>query len=270
MFPTFDGGGTKRLANVICVVGPTSVAGKTLVSCNLALGLARLGKTVALFDGDLQFGDVGLAFGCDPEGYSTLDLSSDGPGSNRLRQVLSRPRNGLWVLLGVPEPGNAELISDDALVEGVVRAASAFDVVIVDTAPFWDGFTVGAAGISGLVIVMDGGFERSLGFLLKSMHEIDRSNLRHCLILPNDAGYGMFTGSQSRGTLTAEGTAIPVWSLLPAHDSVGSDYPQSLLVTELDPSSTLSAALREFTEEVASELDVRRAHSLSFCSGRGE
>ena len=165
MFPIFDGRVTKRHANIITVVGQPS-AGKSLVSCNLAVGLAKRGVAVALFDGDLQFGDLGLAFGCDPDGYSTLDLSNTRPDANQLKQLLLSPRNGLWVLQGVPEPSQADLISDDALVEGVTRAASVFDVVIVDTAPFWDGFTQGAAQTSGMIVVLDGGTERTSGFSL--------------------------------------------------------------------------------------------------------
>jgi hypothetical protein len=250
MFPIFDGRVTKRHANIITVIGLPS-AGKSLVSCNLAVGLANRGVAVALFDGDLQFGNLGLAFGCDPNGYSTLDLSNTRPDASQLEQLLPSPRNGLWVLQGVPEPAQADLISDGALVEGVARAASVFDVVIVDTAPFWDGFTLGAAQISGMIVVVDGGPERNLRLLLESMYVTDRTNLGHCIVLPNDSGFRSSTSPD--GPISARGIAIPVWPVLPTLASVGSDHPKSLLVTELDPSSTLSTALRDFTEAVATK-----------------
>jgi hypothetical protein len=251
MFPIFDSRVTKRHANIISVVGPMGSAGKSLVSSNLAVGLAKRGMAVALFDGDLQFGDLGLAFGCDPDGYSTLDLSNTRPDANQLEQLLLSPRNGLSVLQGVPEPSQADLISDDALVEGVTRAASVFDVVIVDTAPFWDGFTRGAAQISGMIVVLDGGPELNLRLLLESMYATDRTNLEHCIVLPNDSGFRSSTSPDSH--ISARAIAIPVWPVLPTLASVGSDHPKSLLVTELDPSSTLSAALRDFTEAVATK-----------------
>ena len=50
-------------APLICVLGPKGGTGKTLTSTSLAVALAELGKSVALVDLDLQFGDVGLCMG---------------------------------------------------------------------------------------------------------------------------------------------------------------------------------------------------------------
>ena len=65
------------LAPMICVLGPKGGTGKTLTSCNLAVGLAERGHKVALVDLDLQFGDVGLALGLAPD-RTVHDLAKSG------------------------------------------------------------------------------------------------------------------------------------------------------------------------------------------------
>jgi len=57
---------SEAVRNVICVLGLKGGAGKTLTAVNLAVSLAQAGKSVALMDLDLQFGDVALAMGLSP------------------------------------------------------------------------------------------------------------------------------------------------------------------------------------------------------------
>jgi len=253
MSSTLHDRGTNRLTNVITVLGTMGSNGKTLVSCNLALNLTKLGKTVALIDGDLQFGDVGSVFGCDTPSYSTLDFANAESATSSLVQVLPNPRDGLWVVPGVPEPVQAESISLDLLIDGVTRAAATFDVVIVDCAPM-DGFTMSVAEISRLVIILDQGLERNLRILLESMHKVDETYLRHCMVLPNDSGDGLFVDSSPRDMLRAHGVVVPVLPVLPPLNSVESDHPESLLVCELAPDSALGTALRDLAGTVSSRL----------------
>src|SRR5262249_5236080 len=64
-------------APLICVLGPKGGTGKTLTSTSLAVALAETGKTVALVDLDLQFGDVGLCLGLSPR-QTIFDLVRTG------------------------------------------------------------------------------------------------------------------------------------------------------------------------------------------------
>jgi pilus assembly protein CpaE len=124
---------------MICVLGPKGGTGKTLTSCNLAAGLALGGRRVVIIDLDLQFGDVGIAFGLAPE-RTMHDLVRAG-GSidpDKVESFLIEHPSGVRALLGPRRPDQASAIGVDFLrdVYSSVRAHS--DFVVLDTAP---GFT---------------------------------------------------------------------------------------------------------------------------------
>src|SRR6516165_5092385 len=72
-----EGSGTFIRAPLICVLGPKGGTGKTLTATSLSVALAETGKTVALVDLDLQFGDVGLCMGLSPR-QTIFDLVRTG------------------------------------------------------------------------------------------------------------------------------------------------------------------------------------------------
>jgi pilus assembly protein CpaE len=124
---------------MICVLGPKGGTGKTLTSSNLATALALAGRRTVLVDLDLQFGDVGIAFGLAPE-RTMHDLARVG-GSidpDKVDSFLIDHPSGVRALLGPRRPDQASAIGVDFLrdVYAAVRADN--DFVVVDTAP---GFT---------------------------------------------------------------------------------------------------------------------------------
>ena len=62
---------------MITVLGPKGGTGKTITSSNLSVALALEGKSTVLVDLDLQFGDVGLALGLEPN-KTIYDLAVSG------------------------------------------------------------------------------------------------------------------------------------------------------------------------------------------------
>ena len=127
------------VAPLICILGPKGGTGKTLVSTNLAVALARRDQRVILVDLDLQFGDVGLALGLVPE-RTIYDLAKAGPpyDHDKLERHLTTHSSGVKVLLGPTRPDHASAISVDLLRETYAALRTMSDVVIVDTPP---GFT---------------------------------------------------------------------------------------------------------------------------------
>jgi pilus assembly protein CpaE len=124
---------------MITVLGPKGGAGKTLVSCNLALALADAGQRVALVDLDLQFGDVSLALGM-PPGKTIYDLAMSGGALDavKLAAYLDEDESGARVLAAPARPDQAAVVRTDFLpgLFEVLRGSE--DWVIVDTPP---GFT---------------------------------------------------------------------------------------------------------------------------------
>jgi pilus assembly protein CpaE len=126
-------------AEIICILGPKGGTGKTLTATSLAVALAENGKSVALVDLDLQFGDVGLCMGLRPD-TTVYDLVRTGGSldEEKMSDFLVTHHSGVEVLMAPSRPDHAASISIDFLrdVYGLLRRM--FDYVIVDTPP---GFT---------------------------------------------------------------------------------------------------------------------------------
>jgi pilus assembly protein CpaE len=126
-------------APMICVLGPKGGTGKTVTSANLAVGLAAAGKRVALVDLDLQFGDVGLALGMEPD-TTIYDLvrSAGSLDADKLDAYLTGHSSGARVLLAPSRPDQASAVSAEFLRDLYRTLRSSHDFVVVDTPP---GFT---------------------------------------------------------------------------------------------------------------------------------
>jgi pilus assembly protein CpaE len=127
------------VAPLICVLGPKGGTGKTLVSTNLAVALARRDLRVVLVDLDLQFGDIGLALGLAPE-RTIYELAKAGQpyDHDKLERHLTTHSSGVRVLIGPTRPDYASAISVDFLRDVYASLRTMCDIVIVDTPP---GFT---------------------------------------------------------------------------------------------------------------------------------
>ena len=132
-------GATGQQGRLVCVLGPKGGSGKTLVSANLAIALAGAGKTVAIVDLDLQFGDVALCMGLSPE-RTFYDLAHAGGTLDvqKLDAYLMTHVSGVRVLLAPTRPDQASSISVELLRDVYALLRSTFEYVIIDTPP---GFT---------------------------------------------------------------------------------------------------------------------------------
>jgi pilus assembly protein CpaE len=129
----------RNTASLVCILGPKGGTGKTLVSTNLAVALARRDMEVVLVDLDLQFGDVGLALGLSPE-RTIYDLMKAGPpfDHDKLDRHLMKHPSGVKVLVGPTRPDHAGAVSIEYLRDVFASLRSMCDIVIVDSSP---GFT---------------------------------------------------------------------------------------------------------------------------------
>jgi pilus assembly protein CpaE len=130
---------TNATGELVCVLGPKGGTGKTLTTANLGTALAQSGHSTVAVDLDLQFGDLGLTLGCEPD-RTIFDLATSG-GTLDVDKldayVVTRP-SGLRTLMAPMRPDQAAGVSADFLRELYPVLRSAFDYTIVDTPP---GFT---------------------------------------------------------------------------------------------------------------------------------
>jgi pilus assembly protein CpaE len=127
------------LAPMICILGPKGGTGKTVTACNLAVSLAMAGQRPVIVDLDLQFGDVGLSLGLEPD-KTVYDLAKSGGSldAEKIDAFLATHHSGVRALLAPTRPDQASVVSVELLREVYAILRSTYDFVIVDTPP---GFT---------------------------------------------------------------------------------------------------------------------------------
>ncbi|HLX20764.1 MAG TPA: AAA family ATPase [Gaiellaceae bacterium] len=126
---------------IVTVFSPKGGTGKTVLATNLASMLAKQGKKKTLLvDLDLQFGDAAIMMGVEPE-KSIFDLVV-APGeldAEKLLGYTTRHACGLDMLPAPLRPEDAELVTEAKVARLLEVARSTFDVIVVDTSPFFHG-----------------------------------------------------------------------------------------------------------------------------------
>ena len=134
-----NGGG--RHGKIVTVFSPKGGTGKTVTATNLATAAAKFeGRKALLLDLDLQFGDAAIMMGVEPE-KTIYDLVV-APGeldSEKLAGYTTKHASGLSVLPAPLRPEDAELVTEAKLGRLLEVARESFDVIVVDTSPFFHG-----------------------------------------------------------------------------------------------------------------------------------
>ena len=127
---------------VITVFSPKGGTGKTVLSTNIAAWLGkRTQKRVLLIDLDLQFGDSSMMLGLTPE-KTIYDLVT-APGEldeEKLAGFASKHQaSGIEILAAPLRPEEAEVVTEAKVRQVLEVARSAYDIVVLDTSPFFYG-----------------------------------------------------------------------------------------------------------------------------------
>ena len=120
---------------------PKGGTGKTVIATNLAAALAKDDeRRTLLLDLDLQFGDAAIMLGIEPE-KTIYDLVI-APGEldpDKLAGYTTTHKSGLDVLPAPLRPEDAELVTEAKLGRLLEVARVCYDVIVVDTSPFFHG-----------------------------------------------------------------------------------------------------------------------------------
>ncbi len=134
-------GATARQGRIITVFSPKGGTGKTVTATNLAASFAKYEKKrTLLLDLDLQFGDAAIMLGIEPE-KTIYDLVT-APGeldSEKLVGYVTTHPCGLDILPAPLRPEDAELVTETKLARLLEVARESYDVIVVDTSPFFHG-----------------------------------------------------------------------------------------------------------------------------------
>jgi pilus assembly protein CpaE len=132
--------GTRQQGRVVTVFSPKGGTGKTSTASNLAASLAKAGRKTLLLDLDLQFGDAAIVMGVEPE-KTIYDLVL-APGEldiEKLAGYTTKHPCGLDILPAPLRPEDAELVTESKITRLLEVARECYDVIIVDTSPFFHG-----------------------------------------------------------------------------------------------------------------------------------
>jgi len=154
-FGAVDGDGRGQ---VITVFSPKGGTGKTVLATNLASYLAsKTRKRVLLIDLDLQFGDAAIMLGLDPQRtMHDLVLSPGELDAGKLAGYTTKHRSGLDVLAAPMLPEHAELVTEPKVMQLIEVAREAYDLVVIDTSPFFYGPMLALLGPTDQLLLLCG------------------------------------------------------------------------------------------------------------------
>ncbi|MBF6612438.1 MAG: response regulator [Chloroflexi bacterium] len=122
---------------VIAIVSPKGGVGRTAVAANLAVALKlSTQKKVALVDGSLYFGDLGVMMNL-LSNKTIVDAIEhiDELDADLLNDIMTTHSSGVKVLLAPPQPEMAELVNAEHVRRVLVELSNNFDYIVVDTWP---------------------------------------------------------------------------------------------------------------------------------------
>jgi pilus assembly protein CpaE len=121
---------------VVTFFAPKGGVGRTTLAVNFAVAATtELGKKVALVDGGLQFGDVGVLLNLNPKNNSIADVAREMIGGDleTLDSTLVDHSSGVRVLMAPPSPEMADLVTPDHLGRIVGALRQSHDLVVIDS-----------------------------------------------------------------------------------------------------------------------------------------
>src|SRR3954468_8089403 len=165
---------------VVSFFSPKGGVGRTTLAVNFAVAAkTELDMKVALIDGGLQFGDVGVLLNLNPKNQSIADVAREMVGGDlgTLESTLVDPSTGVRVLMAPPSPEMAELITPDHLTKIVAALRETHDLVVIDSSPLLQDVTLAFLDQSDIV------------FAVLTLEITNIKNMRQFLALTDQLGY---------------------------------------------------------------------------------
>jgi pilus assembly protein CpaE len=141
---------------LIAVFSPKGGVGCTAIAANLAIALRQVTqKRVALVDGNVSFGDVGVAMNMQAN-KNILDLTArvDDMDAQLIADVLVSHSSQVSVLLAPPDSQSGEGITPDQLRGVLDGLREAYDYIVVDTATSYDDRTLSILDAAERIVVI--------------------------------------------------------------------------------------------------------------------
>lgn len=141
---------------VIAVFSPKGGSGCTVIAANMAIALKQItNKRVALVDGNLVFGDVGVVMNI-VANKTVIDLASrvNDLDAQLIGDVTVPHASQVRVLLAPPDSQSGEAITPDQLRAVLEALREQFDYVVVDTQTAYDDRTLTILDVADRIVTL--------------------------------------------------------------------------------------------------------------------
>lgn len=124
-------------AKVFSFFAPNGGVGNTTLAVNVAVTLARMGKSVLFMDADFQFGDVSAVLQYTP-GITLLELIQESTVIEKftINEIFSKHSSGLYILPAPLNLEDAERFNEVQMKELLLQFKAYFEYIIIDC-PSW-------------------------------------------------------------------------------------------------------------------------------------
>ena len=234
-------------ARVIAVVSPKGGNGKTTVSANLAVSLARRRPAIVV-DLDVHFGDIEYALRMRPVHRLDDVVRAHLEGRDNLRGLLTAHPAGLEVLCAPNDPVAADRLDPNEVFAAIDSLAQDDLPIVLDTAGGISDYSLGALDRATDIVLVCGTDVPSIQAgkkLLATMAE---------LAMPLDQIRLVVNRSTAQVGLSAQDVeevlGLEAALLVPDHISLAAGMNTGTPVTESSPRSTIADAFNEFADDL--------------------
>ncbi|HZQ88398.1 MAG TPA: AAA family ATPase [Gaiellaceae bacterium] len=243
--------GQARACKVIMVSSTKGGTGKTSLAVNLAVELSGRQLRTLLVDLDVQFGDVGIVLGLDRPEKTLYDLAAGGAldlDAEKLRGFIIKRTSTLHVMPAPLRPEEGEKIEASQVATILQMARSLYDVIVVDTAPIFDGPMLAALDRSDQLLLVSTPDVPAMKNVRLALQTLDQLGfpVERISIVANRAG-------MVGGTTIAEiGDTLgrPVQFQLPDDSAVPASINSGTPIVVLNPRSRFSRGVHEIAQSI--------------------
>ncbi|MBV8599581.1 MAG: AAA family ATPase, partial [Actinobacteria bacterium] len=234
---------------VVTIFSPKGGTGKTAVATNLAAALAkRENARTLLLDLDLQFGDAAIVYGIEPD-RTIYDLVV-APGeldAEKLAGYVTKHPSGVDLLPAPLRPEDAELVVESKVTALLEVARSSYDVIVVDTSPFFHGPMLATLDRTDELLVLCGldvPTLKNVGLALQTLELLSfpSSRVRYVMNRAN-ANVGLKPAEVEAALKVKIGNALPADQAVPV--SINRGNPAVLAEPRADFSKAIGALAKE-------------------------
>ncbi|MEH6993010.1 AAA family ATPase [Neobacillus drentensis] len=127
----------KEEGRVFAISSPKGGVGKTSLTINLGVSFAKMGKKVAIMDGNLQFGDVAMYCNLKPK-RTIYEWVKEGYGRDKypISQYMTSSEYDISILAAPQRPEFFEGISEHHIKAAIEEMKKQFDIVLIDMSTY--------------------------------------------------------------------------------------------------------------------------------------